>query len=119
MKFLAQTAAWMIVAAVTFVTLGPPRYRPMTNLGQNGEHALAFVLVGLAVGLAYPNRPFLIAVTAVIFTGLVELLQFFAPGRHARWEDFFVDAATLLVGLAIAAAAQWLLRHRGPSVPAE
>ena len=119
MKFLAQTAAWMLVAAVTFATLGPPRYRPMTDMSQDGEHALAFILVGLALGIAYQRRPLLTGIIAVAMTGLVELLQFFAPGRHARWEDFFVDAATLLVGLTVAAGGHWLLRQRSRSVPAE
>ena len=47
--------AWLLAAAVTFATLGPPRYRPHSDLGQDGEHALAFVLIGLAFGLAYPQ----------------------------------------------------------------
>ena len=119
MNLLLKAIAGLLTAAVTFATLGPPRYRPMTDLGQDGEHALAFVLVGVAVGLAYPRRPLLIALIAVILTGIIELLQFFAPGRHARLEDFLVDAATLLVGLAIAAAARWVLRYRRRSVSAE
>ena len=119
MNLLLKAIAGLLTAAVTFATLGPPRYRPMTDLGQDGEHALAFVLVGVAVGLAYPRRPLLIALIAVILTGIIELLQFFAPGRHARLEDFLVDAATLLVGLAIAAAARWVLRYRSRSVSAE
>ncbi len=119
MKRLAQTAAWMLVAAVTFATLGPPRYRPMTELSQDGEHAMAFILVGLALGIAYPRRPLLTAGIAVTMTGLVELLQVLAPGRHARWEDFFVDATTLLAGLALAAGGHWLLRQRSRPIPAE
>lgn len=112
MRFLAQTAAWLLVAAVTFATLGPPRYRPMTNIGQDGEHALAFILVGIAVGIAYPRRPLIVAIIAVTMTGIVELLQFLAPGRHARLEDFLVDSLTLLVGLAISAGVWGLIRRR-------
>jgi VanZ family protein len=84
--------AWGLAAAVIFATLGPPRFRPHADLGQNGEHALAFVLVGLAFGLAYRrNRP-LSALVAVAVTGAIEILQFWAPGRHARVSDFIVDA---------------------------
>jgi VanZ family protein len=110
MSRLLQLLAALLVAAVTFATLGPPRYRPHSPLGQAGEHALAFVLVGLAVGAAFPRRPWLTAILAVALTGVVELLQLLAPGRHARWGDFTVDALALCAGLAIAAAGRlvWL-----------
>ncbi|MDB5520820.1 MAG: hypothetical protein JWQ82_417 [Tardiphaga sp.] len=109
MRIILQIGAGLLVAAVAFATLGPPRYRPMTHLGQDGEHALAFVLVGLAVGIAFPRRPWLTAVIAVILTGVVELLQFLAPGRHARLEDFIVDALALCGGLLVAAATRSLI----------
>lgn len=116
MKRLLQIGAGLLVAAVVFATLGPPRYRPMTDLGQDGEHALAFVLVGLAVGVAFDRRPWLTAAIAIVLTGVLELLQFFAPGRHARLEDFVVNALTLCVGLVVAAGVQFLLhRLRSPS----
>jgi VanZ family protein len=87
--------------------------RPHSNLGQSGEHALAFILVGLAFGLAYTgNRP-RTAVIAVILTGVVELLQFLVPGRHARMEDFVVDALAACVGFIVAASADWTVRRLG------
>ncbi len=105
MRRLLQILAWLMIAATTFATLGPPSLRPHASpLGQNGEHALAFVLVGLTVGLAYSRRLWLTTLLAVMVTGLVELAQFLAPGRHARWEDFIVDAGTLCAGLALSAA---------------
>ena len=41
-----RLSAWLLAAAVTFATLGPPQFRPHSNLGQDGEHTLAFILVG-------------------------------------------------------------------------
>jgi VanZ family protein len=102
MTFL-RIVAWLLSAAVTFVTLGPPQYRPHSALGQAGEHALAFLLVGLAFGLAYPRRRLLIAGIAVVLIGMLELLQLWMPGRHARWEDFIVDAIAACAGIAAAA----------------
>lgn len=109
MSSLVRYFAWLLAAAVTFATLGPPGLRPHANLGQEGEHALAFILVGLAFGLAYRRRRLLIAAAAVVLIGVLELMQFWAPGRHARLEDFLVDAATACLGFALAAAADWLL----------
>jgi VanZ family protein len=92
--------AYFLAAALSFATLGPPSLRPHSNLGQDGEHALAFVLIGLAFALGYPRHRLLAAGLTVAFTGVLELLQLFVPGRHARLEDFLVDALATLGGFA-------------------
>jgi len=112
MTILLRLFAWSLAAAVTFATLGPPGLRPHSNLGQDGEHALAFLLLGAAFGLAYTGNRWLTAIVAVGLTGLIEILQFWAPGRHARLEDFIVDALAACVGLAVAAAADSVIRRK-------
>src|SRR5471032_2610705 len=107
MTTILRIFAWLLAAAVTFATLGPPRYRPHSNLGQDGEHALAFVLVGLAFGLAYKQHRLLTTAIAVAMIGVLEILQLWMPGRHARLEDFVVDALAACAGLAIAAGLDW------------
>ena len=109
MTTILRLIAWGLAAAVTFATLGPPRYRPHADLGQNGEHALAFVLVGLAFGLAYRKNRLVTAVVAVALTGTMEILQFWAPGGHARISDFVVDAAAACAGLVLAATLDWIV----------
>ncbi|MCK1421834.1 VanZ family protein [Bradyrhizobium sp. 180] len=109
MSILVRSFAWLLAAAVTFATLGPPGLRPHSDFGQDGEHALAFVLVGLAFGLAYRQRRLLTATAAIVLIGVLELMQFWAPGRHARLEDFLVDALTACLGFALAAAADWAM----------
>jgi VanZ family protein len=111
MSLILRIIAWLLTAAVTFATLGPPSYRPRSALGQDGEHALAFVLVGLAFGLAYPRRRLLTAGIAVVLIGVLELLQLWMPGRHARWEDFIVDALAACAGIAVAAGMDWMRRR--------
>jgi len=112
MTLLVRILAWLLAAAVAVATLGPVRYRPLNhNLGQDGERALAFLLIGLAFGLAYKQNRLLTAVVAVALTGVIEILQIWAPGRHARLEDFAVDALAALIGLAGAAALDWTFRR--------
>ena len=111
MTIFLKAFAWLLAAAVAFATLGPPGLRPHSDLGQDGEHALAFVLIGLAFGLAYPQRRLLTAMMAVTMIGLIEILQFWAPGRHPRLEDFVVDALAACVGLAAAAAFDWTIKR--------
>jgi VanZ family protein len=104
---LLRLFAWSLAAAVTFATLGPPSLRPHSHLGQDGEHGLAFVLVGLAFGFAYTRHRLMTSVVAVAMIGLLEIMQLWAPGRHARLEDFVVDALTACAGIAFAAAFDW------------
>jgi len=103
MTILVRLSAWLLAAAVTFATLGPPRYRPHAHLGQDGEHALAFVLIGLAFGLAYRQHRLPAAAIAIVLTGALELAQIWVPGRHGRLEDFIVDAFTACAGFVAAA----------------
>ncbi|MGJ4891063.1 VanZ family protein [Bradyrhizobium sp. HKCCYLR20261] len=114
MKLAFKWSAWLLAAAVAFATLGPPSSRPHSHLGQDGEHALAFVLIGLAFGLAYSSHRLRTAAIAVILIGALELAQFLAPGRHARLEDFVVDAATACIGFGLAAVLDWLARQFRP-----
>jgi VanZ family protein len=111
MTIILRIIAWLLAAAVAFATLGPPSYRPHSSLGQDGEHALAFILIGVAFGLAYTEHRLRVAVIAVIMIGALELLQLWMPGRHARLEDFIVDALTACVGLAIAAGLDWAMQR--------
>jgi hypothetical protein len=119
MTLILRIIAWLLTAAVTFATLGPPQYRPHSALGQDGEHALAFVLVGLAFGIAYPRHRLLTAAIAVILIGVLELLQLWMPGRHARLEDFVVDALAACVGIAVAAGLEWLVRRSKTDTPTD
>ena len=112
MTLFLKLLAWSLAAAVAFFTLGPPDFRPHASpLGQDGEHALAFMVLGLAFGLAYTRNRLMTAAIAVALTGLVEVLQFWAPGRHARFEDFLVDALAACAGLAAAAAYDWTIKR--------
>src|SRR5215831_11063012 len=104
MSLLLRLIAWLLAALVTFATLGPPSHRPHSDLGQNGEHGLAFVLIGLAFGFAYPRHRLRTAAVAVVMIGVLEVLQIWMPGRHARLEDFVVDAVAACIGFVIAAS---------------
>ncbi|MDO9060802.1 MAG: VanZ family protein [Bradyrhizobium sp.] len=115
MTIVLRIFAWLLAAAVAFATLGPAQHRPQSDLGQGSEHTLAFLLIGLAFGLAYTQRRWLTAAIALAMIGLLELLQFWAPGRHARLPDFVVDALAACAGLAIIAAVAWVIRRVRPT----
>jgi VanZ family protein len=107
MTIIFRLSAWLLAAAVTFATLGPAQLRPHSDFGQDGEHAFAFILIGLAFGLAYAQHRLRTSTIAVILIGVLEILQLWAPGRHARLEDFIVDAVAACAGFVIVAALDW------------
>jgi VanZ family protein len=111
MTITLRVFAWLLATAVTFATLGPPRFRPHSDLGQDSEHALAFVLIGLVFGLAYTRQRLLTSTISVVTIGIIEILQIWAPGRHARLEDFVVDALAACAGLAFAAGLDWAMQR--------
>jgi VanZ family protein len=117
MTIILRIFAWLLAAAVAFATLGPAQLRPHSNLGQDGEHAFAFVLLGLAFGLAYTQRRLLTSAITVAGIGGLEILQLWAPGRHARLEDFMVDALAACIGITAIAVLDWTIRQSRRSIP--
>jgi VanZ family protein len=112
---LVKLIAWALAAAVTFATLGPATLRPHAPLGHDGEHVFAFLLVGIAFGFAYAHRRRFVATVSVVMIGLLEVLQLWVPGRHARVEDFVVDALAACFGVTIAAGLEWIHARWSPS----
>jgi VanZ family protein len=111
---LARLVAWLLLIAITFVTLEPAQDRPQTSFSHDLEHALAFVAVGVAFGCGYASRRLVLAAAAVPVIGAIELLQLWAPGRHARVEDFVVNLLTFWAALAITVLLDriWIRGHK-------
>ncbi len=111
-KTIVRAAAWLVFVAVVFVTLGSPQYRPTTELAHDVEHALAFAVLGLLFGLGYAGNRLSILLGAVPVIGLLEILQLWMPGRHARVEDFVVNLITFWVAFAAVCLALAVVRSR-------
>jgi VanZ family protein len=109
--------AWLLASAIIFVTLGPIGYRPNSGLEKDSEHLLAFILVGLVFGLAYPRRRRFAAGMSVVAIGVLEALQFLVPARDARLEDFAVKALASCAGIAIAGLISWVTRSHWHAKP--
>lgn len=111
-RLIVRAAAWLVLLAIIFVTLGSPDYRPTTSLGHDTEHALAFILLGLLFGIGYAKWRLVIVLGAVPAVGLLEALQLWAPGRHARLEDFAVNLVTFWVAFVAGAYAAGFINSR-------
>ena len=102
---ICRASAWLLALAIVVLSLVPPSYRPITGASHNCEHLAIFLMTGFAFGLAYPDKPFALAVGLVIFCTAIEISQRWIPGRHARLSDFIVDAAAACIGLGAASVA--------------
>jgi hypothetical protein len=103
-----RVAAWLLLAAVAFVTLAPIGWRPETGASANIERFAAFAAIGLAFGLAYPRQLWLVAVVVLGTAVALEILQLVAVTRHAGLRDLIAKLAGgtsgIIAGWVIAAA---------------
>jgi len=69
---IAGIAGWLALAFIAYATLSPIEARPVLA-GPQLEHFAAFALMGLAFGLAYPNR--LLLIVAFVAGAAIGLAQ--------------------------------------------
>ena len=106
---VSAIAGWLALAFIVYATLSPIDNRPVVA-GPHHEHFAAFALVGLAFGLAYPKRVFLVTALILISAFGLEALQLLTPDRHVRLFDALVKAAGGVCGIGIGQLAQLVLR---------
>lgn len=98
--------AWLLLAAIAFVTLSPIGLRPVTGFSPNYERLFAFAAVGFAFALAYPRHIWLVLALVVGAAIALELLQLVTVGRHGR----VIDVVAKLLGGGIGVTAGALVR---------
>jgi VanZ family protein len=96
---VARIAAWSLATLIVALSVVPPGLRPETPAPHDLEHFMIFWATGAMFRLGYSLQSGLLAILFVIFAGCVEIIQLFAPGRHARLSDFLVDALAMFIGL--------------------
>jgi len=112
----AQNSPWTKAASafcllfIIVYSLIPQTERVNTGLPGKIEHVLAYSVTGLLLGLSIRSErgPLLAAVHLTWLACLLEFLQQWVPGRHARVSDAIVGAAAGALGAVLAA----LLRRR-------
>jgi|SRR5271167_1148452 len=106
---ISTIAGWLALAFIIYATLSPVDARP-SLANPHLEHFAAFAVMGLAFGLAYPNRVLLV-VGVVVGTALgLEALQLLTPDRHGRAADALVKTLGGISGISVGQMAAFLLR---------
>ena len=102
-------AGWLALAFIVYATLSPIDARPVIARPQF-EHFAAFALMGLAFGLAYPNRILLVVALVLGSAFGLEALQLLTPDRHGRMLDALMKAAGGICGIGAGQLMSLLLR---------
>ena len=105
----ARVVAWFLLIGIVVMTVVPASLRLVSGAPHDVEHALVFLVTGIAFGLGYELRMSGSCATAIVFCAVLELLQLAVPGRHARLSDFLINAGAACFGIAIA----WFARRLG------
>jgi VanZ family protein len=97
-----QTAAWLALAVIAWVTLGPLELRPdISSAHPHFERGLSFLALSFLFVWAYPQRPFAVAALVVFGAVALELFQLLTPHRHGALGDLAVKLAGALIGLPV------------------
>ena len=104
-----RSSAWFCVFLIAYLSLIPENLEMRTPAPPGLEHAFAYeVTTGLLV-LAYPLQPvWLIIGSLSAYSGLMEVLQTFSPGRHPGLDGMLWSSAGAVFGGLLVA----LLRSR-------
>jgi VanZ family protein len=109
----AKAVAWLLFVVIIVLTFVPPMLRPVSGLPHAIEHLAIFFILSGAFALGYPGHVYALIVSAIVFAAVLEFLQVFTPGRHARLSDFLVDVVACCAGI----AAMHLIVRAGRSSP--
>jgi VanZ family protein len=97
---ITRFLAWLLVAAITALSISPAEFRPVTPAPSFLEHFTVFLLTGMAFCFGYRDRKVVVSVFLTLFAGSLEFAQLWIPGRHSRLSDLLVNIAGALVGIA-------------------
>ena len=95
----SRCIAWLLLLALVLITLSPIEWRPTSGTPAHFERFAAFAVLGAAFSLGYPKHRFKALIFLVVFTGVLEALQYLVPGRHGRTYDAAVKVFGAAVGV--------------------
>ena len=108
MKMLWRISFWFCFGLTAYLSLLPQEFLPTgLNIWDKLSHSIAFAALALCAALGWPDKNFVqfVLVPLLTFGVLIEVLQYFIPGREFSLLDMLADAIGILIvwiGVAIA-----------------
>ncbi len=108
LKILSRLLFITYAIVITGLSLLPSKDMPSVNLWDKLQHFAAyFIFMALVLALFNNSRARLFgAITLILYSGLLELVQALSPGRSASTADLLANALGVATAWAIAAAWQ-------------
>ena len=89
-----RCSAWFCVFLITYLSLIPQDLEMRTPAPPGLEHAFAYGITAGLLVLAHPFQPVWLIVAALsAYSGLMEFLQTFSPGRHPGLDGMLWSSA--------------------------
>ena len=106
-SMVPKIASVLVIVFIAFYSMLPQAYR--LNLGVSGgfEHLCGYTVAGflLTLALSRPRSPIFIIISLAGLGVLLEVSQYWAPGREPEMDDVVMGAAGAALGALFAA---WL-----------
>jgi len=103
----------VLVAVVSFLAVTPMPPKDLTTGWDKLNHVSAFAALALSGWFGYRDRrsaiPWLL-LALLAFGGLIEVVQYFVPGRSCEWGDLVADSIGVTGGSLLAMG--WLAVSR-------
>jgi VanZ family protein len=114
-----STRVWRVVLVVLLVVVSvlavmPVPPKELSTGWDKLNHSSAFAVLTFVARLAFPGgrrTGWAIAVGMFAYGGLIEIVQWFVPGRQSEWADLWGDTIGIAIGMLLAAGA---LRRKRP-----
>jgi VanZ family protein len=105
-----KAAAWLALAGIVAMTLGPVGARPQVWLGHPDlDRFLAYLALSFIFALAYPQQRLKVACLVVLGAVALEAFQLLTPDRHGHLTDLGIKLAGAVIGLPAGAWTRGLL----------
>jgi VanZ family protein len=108
-----RCVAWFCIILIAYLSLVPRSLEVRTPAPAGIEHAVAYGGTAVLMALAYPARSaWAILGSLAAYSGLMELLQDFSPGRHPGLDGVLWSSAGAAIGTITVALHQAKWRSR-------
>ncbi|RVU36784.1 VanZ family protein [Hwanghaeella grinnelliae] len=110
LSLAARLGFWLVLAAVTVLSLLPLQFAVQSGASDKIEHFVAYAALTAAGRIGYRDRPgpLMLAAAIVVYGIAIEIAQSFIPGRMMSGWDVFANTTGVLIGLGLS----WLVLRR-------
>ena|SRR5215510_6760996 len=105
-----RAAGWAAVVLIAVLSLVPGEARPHVVASSQLEHVAAYTVAASSLAFGYFGFGNLIALATLlpIYAAVLELLQFWVPGRTARVIDVVAGTAGSWIGISTIVLLHWM-----------